>query len=74
MTHENSNPPRLEKLSFRRPRGEVEADGEAARFERAQRDPAAENAEQTVGDDEAQLVHVSAALVRGVHVYGVEEV
>ncbi len=64
----------LSPLSFGRAGREVEADGEAARFEVVERGGAAEDAEQAVRDDEAEFVHVGAALVRRVDVHRLEEV
>src|SRR5215212_5368612 len=58
---------------LRRARGKVEVDGEARGFEVAEGDFAAQHAEEPVRDDEAELVHVRAALVRRVYVHGVED-
>src|SRR5438874_2453611 len=61
------------ELLFRRARGEVESNHEACGLEVVQRDVAAEHVEQAVGDDEAEFVHVRAALVRRVYVNRLEE-
>ena len=58
---------------LRRPRGEVEVYGEARGLKVVQGDAAAEHAEQPMRDDEAELIHVSAALVRRVYIYGLEQ-
>src|SRR5579885_570233 len=56
-----------------RARGEFEADGQTFRLPVVERDRAAENVEQAVSDDEAEFVHVRAALVRRVNVNRLED-